>query len=292
MALQIQHDAKGKVTGVLYADQNGEHQVQKARIVCVAGNSIESPRLLLNSASNMFKDGMANSSGQVGRNYTRHATQHIYATFDQPVNAHRGIHAPGIMRSEARNDPSRGFVGGYHLEIFDVGLPFTALSVVPGAWGRKVSNLVEQFDHMVAVWTCGEDLPQANARITLDNSIKDQYGLPVANIAVVEDHPNDVAMLKHARKTLESIFQAGNAKDVVWRAPFPNSHNMGSVRMSAKPADGVCNGYGQTHDIKNLFISDGSQFASSGAPNPTLTIVALAIRQADYIHSQMGTGTI
>jgi len=292
MALQIQHDGKGKITGVLYADKNGEHQVQKARIVCVAGNSIESPRLLLNSASNMFKDGMANSSGQVGRNYTRHATQHIYATFDQPVNAHRGIHAPAIMRSEARNDPSRGFVGGYHLEIFDVGLPFTALSVVPGAWGRKVSNLVEQFDHMVAVWTCGEDLPQANARITLDNSIRDQYGLPVANIAVVEDHPNDVAMLKHARKTLESIFQAGNAKDVVWRAPFPNSHNMGSVRMSAKPADGVCNGYGQTHDIKNLFISDGSQFASSGAPNPTLTIVALAIRQADYIHGQMGAGTI
>jgi len=292
MALQIQHDAKGKVTGVLYADHNGKHQVQKARIVCVAGNSIESPRLLLNSASNMFKDGMANSSGQVGRNYTRHATQHIYATFDQPVHAHRGIHAPGIMRSEARHDPSRGFVGGYHLEIFDVGLPFTALSVVPGAWGRKVSNLVEQFDHMVAVWTCGEDLPQANARITLDNSIKDQYGLPVANIAVVEDHPNDVTMLKHARKTLESIFQAGNAKDVVWRAPFPNSHNMGSVRMSAKAADGVCNGYGQTHDIKNLFISDGSQFASSGAPNPTLTIVALAIRQADYIHSQMGAGTI
>jgi choline dehydrogenase-like flavoprotein len=67
---------------------------------------------------------------------------------------------------------------------------------------------------------------------------------------------------------------------------------MGSVRMSAKPADGVCNGYGQTHDIKNLFISDGSQFASSGAPNPTLTIVALAIRQADYIHGQMGAGTI
>jgi len=266
--------------------------VQKARIVCVAGNSIESPRLLLNSASSMFKDGMANSSGQVGRNYTRHATQHVYATFDKPVHAHRGIHAPGIMRSEGRHDPSRGFAGGYLLQIFDVGFPFTALSVVPGEWGRKVSSVVEQFDNMVAVWTCGEDLPQAESRITLDNSIKDQYGLPVPNIAPVKDHPNDVAMLKHARKTLETIFQAGNAKDVVWRAPFPNSHNMGSVRMSAKPADGVCNGWGQTHDIKNLFISDGSQFTSSGPCNPTLTIVALAIRQAEYIHNQMGAGTI
>ena len=127
MALQIQHNAEGKVTGVLYADADGKHQVQKARVVCVAGNAIESPRLLLNSASNLFKDGMANSSGQVGRNYMRHASQHIYATFEQPVNAHRGIHAPGIMRSEARNDPSRGFAGGYHLEIFDVGLPFTGI---------------------------------------------------------------------------------------------------------------------------------------------------------------------
>ena len=292
MVLQIQHDAKGKVTGVLYADKNGKQQVQKARIVCVAGNSIESPRLLLNSASSMFPDGMANSSGQVGRNYTRHASQQIYATFDRPVNAHRGIHAPAIMRSEARHDPSRGFVGGYYLEIFDVGLPFTALSVVPGGWGRKVSNLVEQFDHMVAVWTCAEDLPQAEARVTLDTSMKDQYGLPVPDIAAVKDHPNDVEMLKHARKTLESMFQAGKAKDVVWRPPFPNSHNMGTLRMSAKPADGVCNGWGQTHDVKNLFISDGSQLTSSGAPNPTLTIVALAIRQADYIHQQMGAGAV
>jgi choline dehydrogenase-like flavoprotein len=292
MVLQIQHNAEGKVTGVLYADAGGKHQVQKARIVCVAGNSIETPRLLLNSASNLFKDGMANSSGQVGRNYMHHATQHIYATFEQPVHANRGIHAPGIMRSEARNDPSRGFAGGYHLEIFDVGLPFTAISVMPGGWGRKVSTLIEQYDHMVGVWTCGEDLPQADARITLDSSKKDQYGLPIPNIAVVKDHPNDAALLKHARKTLESIYQAGNAKDIVWRGPFPNSHNMGSCRMSAKPADGVCNGWGQTHDVKNLFISDGSQFTSSACCNPTLTIVALAIRQADYIHEQMGAGAI
>jgi len=292
MVLQIQHDPKGKVTGVLYVDKDGNKQVQKARIVCVAGNSIESPRLLLNSTSSMFKEGMANSSGQVGRNYTRHASQHIYATFDQPVNAHRGIHASTIMRSEARHDPSRGFAGGYYLEIFDVGLPLTALSVMPGAWGRNVSSLIEQYDHMVACWTCAEDMPQADARVTLDDSMKDQYGLPVPNIAPVKDHPNDVAILAHARRTLESIFQAGKAKDISWRPGFANSHNMGTLRMSAKPGDGVCNGWGQTHDIKNLFISDGSQFTSSGCPNPTLTIVALAIRQADYIHKQMGAGTI
>jgi choline dehydrogenase-like flavoprotein len=291
MVLQIQHDAKGKVTGVLYADADGKHQAQKARIVCVAGNSIESPRLLLNSSSNMFKDGMANSSGQVGRNYMRHATQHTFATFEQPVNAHRGIHAPAIMRSEARHDTSRGFAGGYHLELFNVGLPFTS-GIVPGGWGRKVTNLLDQYNHMIAVWTCGEDMPQADARVTLDDSKKDQYGLPIPHIAPVKDLPNDVALVQHARKTLETIFQAGKAKDVVTRPPFPNSHNMGTLRQSAKASDGVCNGWGQTHDISNLFISDGSQFASSGAPNPTLTIVALAIRQAEYIHQRMGAKVI
>ena len=111
-------------------------------------------------------------------------------------------------------------------------------------------------------------------------------------VAAVKDHPNDVAMVKHARTTLETMFQAGKAKDIVFRPPFPNSHNMGTLRMSARAEDGVCNRWGQTHDVPNLFISDGSQLTSSGAPNPTLTIVALAIRQADYIHKQMGTGTI
>ena len=115
--------------------------------------------------------------------------------------------------------------------------------------------------------------------------------MPIPNIAQVKT-PNDVAMLKHARNTVETIFRAGNAKDIIWRPPFPNSHNMGSCRMSANRADGVCNGWGQTHDIKNLFISDGSQFTSSGSCNPTLTIVALAIRQADYIHHEMTAGTI
>ena len=90
MALQIQHDAAGKVTGVLYADRNGNHQLQKARAVCVAGNSVETPRLLLNSASAKFPDGLANSSGQVGRNYMRHMTGAVYGIMPGPVHLDRG----------------------------------------------------------------------------------------------------------------------------------------------------------------------------------------------------------
>ena len=102
MVLKIEHDASGKVTGVVYADESGAMQRQKARVVAVAGNSIESPRLLLNSASNMFPNGLANSSGQVGRNYMRHMTGSVYAVFEKSVHMYRGTTMAGIIRDEAK----------------------------------------------------------------------------------------------------------------------------------------------------------------------------------------------
>ncbi len=117
MALRIEHDASGKVTGVVYADAAGVQHRQKARAVCVAGNTIESPRLLLNSASSMFPDGMANSSGQVGRNYMTHTTAGCYAALPEKVHMFRGTSVAGIVGDEVRNDPARGFNGGYYLEF-------------------------------------------------------------------------------------------------------------------------------------------------------------------------------
>ncbi|HEY5720567.1 MAG TPA: GMC family oxidoreductase, partial [Gammaproteobacteria bacterium] len=110
--LRIEHGANGKVTGVVYADDKGNQQMQKARLVCVAGNSIETPRLLLNSASSKYPDGLANSSGQVGKNYMRHMTGSVYATFEQPVHMYRGTTMAGIISDESGNQPDRGFVGG------------------------------------------------------------------------------------------------------------------------------------------------------------------------------------
>ena len=136
--LKIEHDDSGKVTGVVYADKDGKLQSQKARVVCVAGNSIESPRLLLNSASTKFPDGLANSSGQVGKNYMRHTTGSVYAIFDKPVHMYRGTTMAGIIQDEARHDPSRGFVGGYELETLSLGLPFMAAFLDPGRLGPRL----------------------------------------------------------------------------------------------------------------------------------------------------------
>jgi choline dehydrogenase-like flavoprotein len=116
MALQIQHNGSGKVTGVLYADKDGTQHLQKARAVCVAGNSVESPRLLLNSASSKYPDGLANSSGQVGRNFMRHTTGAVYGIMPGPVHLDRGTQMAGIIMDEARFDPTRGFAGGYEME--------------------------------------------------------------------------------------------------------------------------------------------------------------------------------
>ncbi|MEL0221764.1 MAG: GMC family oxidoreductase, partial [Deltaproteobacteria bacterium] len=114
--IKIEHDDLGKVNAVIYMDEQGRPQRQSARAVCVAGNSLESPRLLLNSASNLFPDGLANSSGQVGRNYMRHMTASVYAIFDKPVRMWRGTTMAGIISDESGHDPSRGFVGGYEME--------------------------------------------------------------------------------------------------------------------------------------------------------------------------------
>tara|TARA_R110002110_G_scaffold52857_2_gene153312 strand:+ start:527 stop:2098 length:1572 start_codon:yes stop_codon:yes gene_type:complete len=289
--LKIEHDDTGKVTGVQYADADGNQHMQKARIVCVAGNSIESPRLLLNSASSMYPDGLANSSGQVGRNYMRHMTGSVYAVFDKPVKMWRGTTMAGIIQDEARHDPARGFVGGYELETLSLGLPFMAAFLDPGAWGREFTTALDSYENMAGMWIVGEDMPQETNRITLNHDVKDQYGLPAPNVHF-DDHPNDIAMRNHAYKQGASVYEAIGATRVFPTPPYPSTHNLGTNRMSENSRDGVVNSRGQTHDIANLFISDGSQFTTGAAENPTLTIVALAIRQADHIAAEMSRGNL
>ena len=290
-AARIEHNAEGKVTHVVYFDAEGKEQRQAARIVCVAGNTIESPRLLLNSASEMFPDGLANSSGQVGRNYMRHVTGSIYGVFDKPVKMWRGTTMAGIVQDEAVHDPSRGFVGGYELETLGLGLPFMAAFLDPGGWGREFTTALDSYENMAGMWIVGEDMPQETNRVTVNADVVDQFGLPAPNVHFT-DHPNDVAMRNHAYERGIAIYEAVGATRTLPTPPYPSTHNLGTNRMSENPRDGVVNKWGQSHDIANLFVSDGSQFTTGAAENPTLTIVALAIRQADHIAKEMSAGTI
>jgi choline dehydrogenase-like flavoprotein len=150
---------------------------------------------------------------------------------------------------------------------------------------------MEQYDHMAGMFLVGEDLPRATNRVTLSRDVHDQFGQPVPNVHV-DDHLNDAAMRAHGYAAAESLYQAVGAEAAFRVPPYPASHNLGTARMSALPGDGVVNEFGRAHDIANLFVSDGSVMTTGAAANPTLTIVALALRQAGHIEQQMKAGAL
>jgi choline dehydrogenase-like flavoprotein len=285
-ATRIEHGADGRVNAVIYRDAEGREQRQKARVVCVAGNGIETPRLLLLSDSSKFPDGLANSAGQVGRNYCHQIIGFVWGIFDKPVSSWRGATLAGVVEDEVRNDPSRGFVGGYRMELCTLDLPTLPLVGLPYGWGRDFASILENYRNMAGMLINGEDMPRAENRITLNHDVKDSFGLPVTNVHV-DEHANDQAMRKHAETQMSRMYEAVGAKRVVFGPVPPATHNTCSARMSADPREGVANAWGQTHDIKNLFISDGSALPTAGSANPTLTIVALALRQAEYLSREM-----
>jgi len=288
--IQITHDKSGRADGVIYVDKSGALQRQAAKVVCVAGNSIESPRLLLMSKSNMFPNGLANSSDQVGRNYMRHLTASVYARFDKPVSFYRGETMAGFLADEVKNNPKRGFVGGYYMETLALGPSFMGAFLEPGGWGKDFADMLDGYKNIAGMWIVGEDMPQSTNRITL-SSAKDQHGMPAPNVHF-DDHPNDVAMRNYAWSKGEAMYNAVGAKQVWKTPPYPHTHNLGSCRMSARAKDGVVNKWGRTHDVKNLFVSDGSVMTTGAAANPTLTIVALAIRQGEYLARELKKGNI
>lgn len=289
LATRIEHDARGRVTAVIYRDPTGTEQRQKARLVCVAGNAVETPRLLLLSESARFPRGLANGSDQLGRNYCHHLTGFVWGIFEQPVHSYRGTVLAGVVEDENVFNPRRGFVGGYHLELCTLDLPTLPLVGLPYGWGRDFASVIDNYRNIAGMLVNGEDMPRPGNRITLSATLKDRYALPVAHVHC-DEHPNDVALRSHAQTQGRRIYEAVGAKRVVLSPTPPSTHQMGTARMSADPEQGVTNPYGRAHEVPNLFISDGSVFTTAGAANPTLTIVALVLRQADYIARELGAG--
>ena len=289
MAVRINHDDKGRVSGVVYADAEGTLHEQKARAVAVAGNVVETSRILLNSDSSRVPHGLANSSDQVGRNYMRHMFSVALAVMPKPVNYHRGARQTGVIYDEQYHKPERGFAGGYEIQAHSMD-PRTTSALV-GGWGADNSVFTQNYTHVAGVFCTGEDPPQASNRITLHPTERDTYGLPVPVIEY-RDHANSIAMRDHSVEMSRRIFESLGATEFSGGDAPVGCHNMGVARMSTNPEDGVTNRSGQTHEIGNLFVSDGSTFSTSGAANPTLTIVALAIRQADHIAERMTQKTL
>ncbi len=286
-ATRIEHGPDGRANAVIYRDAQGNEHRQKARLVCVACNSVETARLLLLSESAQFPHGLANSTDQVGRHYCRHTAGFIWGLFDKPIHMWRGTTLSGIIEDETKHDPKRGFAGGYHLELAALDLPSLPLAGIPHTvWGRDLGFFMEHYDRMAGMLINGEDMPRSTNRVTLNRDVKDRNGLPVAHIHI-DEHSNDTAMRAHAQRQGRAVYEAVGAIKTMVSRQTPATHNMGTARMSKDPRDGVCNAHGRAHDVPNLYISDGSTLSTPGSANPTLTIVALALRQAEHISKEL-----
>ncbi len=291
MATKIEHDDRGRVTGVVYSDEAGTRQRQRARAVCVAANGVETPRLLMLSTSGKFPRGLANSADMVGRHYMTDLVARVIAEMPGRVDNFKGTTYSALVADEMKNDPGRGFHGGYLFVPRGIHLSSFPNEPLADGWGSDYAKLIESYRNVASLAVLGEDMPTFENRISLDDSVRDQFGNPVPKLHK-RFHPNDKALVNHAMARGAEMLRGLGAQEVYTRQSNVVIHNLGTCRQSVDPADGVCNGFGRTHEVPNLFISDGSQFASSGAAPPTLTIVTLAIRQAEHIVAELRAGTI
>lgn len=285
MARKISVGSDGRARSVVYFDRDGNEKEIHARVIVVAGNAVETPRLLLLSTSRLFPDGLANSSGLVGKRFTEHLAVFAHGVFAERLDPWRGVPTGGIIQDFYETRPENGFVRGWSISVENDGQwPLATAHSLPG-WGAEHKALVKEvFGHRVGLGTAGEQLPSERNQVRLDPFVKDIYGLPVP--LLINNHgENDAAMSEAMCSKLKDILEAAGAKEVHVGQVIPgaSSHYHGTCRMGNDPSTSVVNSWCRTHDVPNLFMGDGSVFVTVGAANPALSISALANRTADGI---------
>jgi choline dehydrogenase-like flavoprotein len=283
MAARIEHDKCGRATGILYfRNGSGELFSQRARNVVIAGYAIETPRLLLNSASSIFPDGLANSSGMVGKCFMVHSGHQVFAKFPKRINQYKA--PPGLALTEHfnRTMPDEDFICGYTIETIGPHPSDFASRMVTGRglWGDDLRREMLDYNYYSGIGIVGEILPQMKNGVKLHENERDQYGLPVPHV-VFSYHENDKRIIKHAIERMTEIMRAAGGGGE-WSADR-TAHLLGTCRMGNNSDDSVVNADCRAHDVPNLYICDGSVFPTSTAVNPSLTIEAIAALTADRI---------
>jgi choline dehydrogenase-like flavoprotein len=269
-AVGFDRDASGRIDAVRYV-ADGRERRQRCRAVVLAAGAIETPRLLL-------LNGLANGSGQVGRNLMAHVGMQVWGTFPEMVRPNKGI--PGGLISEEMHRPRNAdFVGGYVLQSIGI-MPVTHAGQVArgrGLWGPALREAMRGYNHSAGINILGECLPSPANYLELAEE-RDARGIPKPRVWFSAG-PNERAMEAHAEELMRSIWSAAGGTDL-WS--FPRyAHTIGTCRMGGDPARSVVDPDGRSHEISNLWISDNSTFPSALGVNPTLTIMALALRTAD-----------
>jgi choline dehydrogenase-like flavoprotein len=292
---EITLDTNGRARGALYYDREGALHEQRAPLVILAANGIGTPRLLLNSRSARFPNGLANGSGLVGKNLMFHPFAAVGGVFSEPLDSWAGPIGSIIFSHEFyETDPRREFVRGFGLQVVRQSGPLhTALGGftmrrVP--WGdTHHSVFAERFGHMINIGVMGEDLPETVNEVVLDPELTDSHGIP-APLVRYRLSDNSLRMMDFGVARASDALRAAGATEVLEINPLRPSgwHLLGTCRMGQDANASVVDRWGRAHDVDNLFVIDGSVFVTSAAVNPTTTIQAVALRTADYIKRTRG----
>jgi choline dehydrogenase-like flavoprotein len=287
---RIAHDEAGRAREVVYWDRDGVEHAQRTKAVVLSANGAESARLLLESASSMYPNGLANSSGTVGKYLMFNGLSYAHGYFEHPLNEYKSVQVTRLLHDFYDSDPRRGFYGGggidgrwqyYPLWFANAGLPPDA-----PRWGAAYKRMLsEYFNYTMMTNGHTTSLPVASNSVSLDPSVKDKWGRQAIRVTY-HDHADDLAMMQFLLDRGKEILDAAGAKRV-WETPVApqtnGAHLLGTCRMGNDSRESVVDRYHRAHDVPNLFVCDGSSFVTSGRGQPTMTIMALAFRAADHI---------
>jgi choline dehydrogenase-like flavoprotein len=300
VAGRVLNDAEGRASGVQYFDRvtREEHHIN-ARVVIVAASCIDSTRILLNSKSSQYPNGIGNSSDVIGRYLTEQVRLHMYGFVPEllgaPTQNDDGIggehvYLPRFNHGDGRK---RDYLRGFGMQFWGCGANAEAnfAKALPGFGAAFKADIKKRYPAVVALHPYGEVLPYADNRVTVENSPVDHFGLPIARIEY-KYRENERKMAKEMYETAASIMHAAKAEILPYDAtslgiPGQAIHEHSTCRMGDDPKRSALNGFCQSHDVKNLFVVDGAAFTTASEKNPTLTILALAWRSTDYLAGEM-----
>jgi len=291
---EITMSRKGYVNGVIYFDAGRAENRLRAGLVVLSAGALESPRLLLNSRSALFPDGMSNSSGMVGKNFMETLTCSATALFEEDIHSYKGLQVDSRAWDYNAPKKTNPFHGGvvFGVTALDLLGPLSYARLLAPGWGRQHKEFMRKyFGHAVNVFAVGEHLPNKSNMITIDPHAVDYYRIPVARITS-HLHDNDLRIIDFMVKKCRQIAEAAGAVEILREYSSYDlsmiSHISGTCRMGNDPRKSVLSPFCQSHDIKNLFVVDSSCFVTEGGgDSPSLTIHAIALRAADYIVNEM-----
>ena len=289
-ALRIETDARGRASGVVYADPDGGEHRQRARIVILAANAVGTPWLLLSSASARHPDGLANSSGLVGRRLMVHPFGAVAGVFDEPVSTWPSPLGQQLYSVQFyETDEDRGFPRGAKWALAASRGPFAAVQDYPWGqadfWGDRLHRTVRERIERSAFWGIfSEDLPDERNRVLLSPDVRDDRGDAVPKLVYRYSQETERLLRWHEARAAESLEAAGATKIYVApRARNTGWHLLGTARMGDDPATSVVDGDGRCHDVPNLYVFGGSTWPTASGMNPTATIAALALRNTERL---------